>query len=130
MLSRLFSDKKQLPGVGAIIKAKLERNVREIVDAPPDDSAFDVAQLCRVMAMSHSQLHRKLSTLTGLAATKFIRHVRLSKAQELLHDDTRTVAAVADDTGFSDPSCFGRMFRQEFGVSPQEWREGAMVKSA
>lgn len=107
---------------------KFVRKVREIVDTHLDDSAFDVEQLCRAMAMSHSQLHRKLSALTGLAATKFIRHVRLSKAQELLRDETLTVAAVAYDTGFSDPSYFGRVFRQEFGVSPQEWREGAVVR--
>lgn len=107
---------------------KFVRKVREVVDAHLDDSAFDVEQLCRAMAMSHSQLHRKLSALTGLAATKFIRHVRLSKAQEMLRDETLTVAAVAYDTGFSDPSYFGRVFRQEFGVSPQEWRERAAVK--
>jgi len=115
----LIRDLPQVPGE----EDRFVRKVREIVDAHLDDSAFDVEQLCRAMAMSHSQLHRKLSALTGLAATKFIRHVRLSKAKELLQDDTITIAAVAYDTGFSDPSYFGRVFRQEFGLSPQEWRE-------
>ncbi|MFN0014207.1 MAG: ATP-binding protein, partial [Saprospiraceae bacterium] len=99
------------------------RKVREIVDAHLNDSTFDVEQLCRAMAMSHSQLHRKLSALTGLAATKFVRHVRLSKAKEMLQDSNLTITAVAYDTGFTDPSYFGRVFRQEFGLSPQEWRE-------
>ncbi|MEQ1743787.1 MAG: two-component regulator propeller domain-containing protein [Saprospiraceae bacterium] len=99
------------------------RKVREIVDAHLDDSNFDVEQLCRAMAMSHSQLHRKLSALTGLSATKFVRHIRLSKAKEMLRDSNLTIAAVAYDTGFTDPSYFGRVFRQELGLSPQEWRE-------
>lgn len=99
------------------------RKVREVVEAHLDDSRFDVEQLCREMAMSHSQLHRKLSALTGLAATRFIRHVRLSKAKEMLPDPALKITTIAYDTGFSDPGYFARVFRQEFGVSPQEWRE-------
>jgi len=113
---------KDLPAVPGE-EDRFVRKVREVVDARIDDSTFDVEQLCRAMAMSHSQLHRKLSALTGLAATKFIRHVRLTKAKEMLQDETLTIAAVAYDSGFSDPSYFGRVFRQEFGLSPQEWRE-------
>ncbi len=113
---------KDLPAVPGE-EDRFVRKVREIVDAHIDDSAFDVEQLCRAMAMSHSQLHRKLSALTGLAATKFIRYVRLSKAKELLQDEALTISSVAYDTGFTDPSYFGRVFRQEFGLSPQEWRE-------
>ncbi|MCK6691864.1 MAG: ATP-binding protein [Thermoanaerobaculia bacterium] len=103
------------------------QKVREVVEAHLDDSSFDVEQLCRQMAMSHSQLHRKLSALTGLAATRFIRQVRLNKAKELLRDPALKITSVAYDTGFSDPGYFGRVFRQEFGVSPQEWREGVGV---
>lgn len=103
--------------------------VREVVEAHLDDSSFDVEQLCREMAMSHSQLHRKLSALTGLAATRFIRQVRLNKAKELLRDPSLKITSVAYDTGFSDPGYFGRVFRQEFGVSPQEWREQPGVLS-
>lgn len=98
-------------------------NVRAIVEAHLDDGSFDVEQLCRKMAMSHSQLHRKLSALTGFPATKFIRYVRLNKAKELLQNPALSITAVAFDTGFNDPSYFGRVFKQEFGMTPQEWRE-------
>ncbi|MCB9316094.1 MAG: response regulator [Lewinellaceae bacterium] len=98
-------------------------DVRAIVEAHLDDGSFDVDQLCRKMAMSHSQLHRKLSALTGFPATKFIRYVRLNKAKELLQNPALSITAVAYDTGFNDPSYFGRVFKQEFGMTPQEWRE-------
>jgi signal transduction histidine kinase/DNA-binding response OmpR family regulator/ligand-binding sensor domain-containing protein len=101
--------------------------IRKTVEAHIDDSNFDVERLCREMAMSHSQLHRKLTALTGFSATKFIRYVKLNKAKELLQNQALSITAVAFDAGFNDPSYFGRVFRQEFGVSPQEWRSSPDV---
>ncbi|MCB0616272.1 MAG: helix-turn-helix transcriptional regulator, partial [Phaeodactylibacter sp.] len=84
-----------------------------------------VGQLCQEAGMSHSQLHRKLSALTGQSATYFIRYLRLQHAKALLNDPRLTVAAVAFDTGFSDPDYFSKVFRKEFGKTPSEYREQA-----
>ncbi|MCB0676490.1 MAG: response regulator [Saprospiraceae bacterium] len=97
--------------------------VRTVVEAHLDDFDFTVEELCREVTLSHSQLHRKLSALTGLSANKFIRYIRLNKAKELLCRPELTVTAVAFDTGFNDPSYFGRIFKKEFGLTPMEWRE-------
>lgn len=96
--------------------------MRAIVEDHLADTAFDVDRFCREAGMSHSNLHRKLTALTGRSANQFIRHVRLSRACTLLRDPERTIAAVADDCGFNDPVYFARAFRQEFGVAPSEWR--------
>jgi AraC-like DNA-binding protein len=63
-----------------------------------------------------------LSALTGLSANKFIRFVRLNKAKELLARPERSITSVAFDTGFADSSYFGKVFKQEFGLTPVEWR--------
>ena len=99
------------------------QKLRTAIEAHLDDVDFDVDKLCRAAAMSHSQVHRKLTALTGLSATRFIRHVRLHKAKELLLQSNYSITAIAFDTGFNDPAYFSRVFRQEFGVPPQEWRE-------
>lgn len=99
------------------------KKLRRAVEAHLDDAGFNVEGLCKEIGMSHSHLHRKLSALTGCSATKFIRNIRLSKAKELLEDPNLTITAVAFDTGFNDPGYFGRVFKQEFGMTPVEWRE-------
>lgn len=99
--------------------------VREIIKAHISDSNFSVGQLCQEAGMSHSQLHRKLSALTGQPATYFIRHLRLQHARELLKDPALTIAAVAYDAGFSDPDYFSKVFRKEFGKTPSEFRDPA-----
>jgi AraC-like DNA-binding protein len=77
--------------------------------------------------MSNSPLHRKLST--GLSATKFIRHIKLNRAKALLRQPELSITAVAFDTGFQDPSYFGRVSKQEFGLPPMEWKEKETFKN-
>ncbi len=99
------------------------RKVRRAVEAHLDDAEFNVEGLCKEIGMSHSHLHRKLSALTGCSATKFIRNIRLAKAKELLENQHLTITSVAFDSGFNDPGYFGRVFKQEFGMTPVEWRD-------
>ncbi len=99
-----------------VIKAKNE------IEAHLAEEEFNVEKLCRLLALSNSQVHRKLSALTGLSATHFIRYVRLIKAKEMMVDSRFKISAIALDCGFNDPAYFSRVFKKEFGISPQQWR--------
>ena len=98
--------------------------VRTLIEVNLNNSDFDVERLCRDLLLSPSQVHRKLTALTGLSTNNFIRYVRLLKAkEELVQNAHFSIAAVAYDCGFNDPAYFSRAFKQEFGVTPQAWRE-------
>ena len=98
------------------------KKVRETIELHLTETNFTVEQLCKLVFMSHSQLHRKLDALTGCSPNKFIRMIRLNKAKELLKDPSNSIASVAMDCGYNDPGYFARIFKQEHGVTPQEWR--------
>lgn len=98
------------------------KKIREIVEANFNNYTFSIEQLCKLVFMSHSQLHRKLEALTGCSPNKFIRTIRLSKAKELLTNPDLSIAAIAMECGYNDPGYFGRVFKQEYGITPQEWR--------
>ena len=84
---------------------------------------FDVEKLSKLVFLSVSQLHRKLTALTGLNTVLFMRYIRLLKSKEMLLNTNYTINAVAYDCGFNDSAYFGRIFKQEFGETPQRWRE-------
>jgi signal transduction histidine kinase/DNA-binding response OmpR family regulator len=92
--------------------------IRRIVENHLSDPDFTVEQLCRAAFVGHSQLHRKLTALTGYSAVRFIRLVRLAKAKELLPDRKLTIAEIAFSCGFNDPVYFTRVFKTEFGRTP------------
>ncbi len=101
--------------------------VRELIERNIAEPAFTVEDLCKEVFMSHSKLHRKLDALTGCSPNKFIRIIRLKKAKELLKSTDESISSIALDCGFNDPGYFSRVFKQEFGTTPQEWRLGVKV---
>ena len=97
--------------------------LKEVVESHLSDFNFTVELLGKEVAMSSSQLHRKVTALTGLSPNKFIRHIKLSRAKTLLLESEAPINAVAYESGFGDPSYFGRVFKKEFGMTPIEWRD-------
>ncbi len=94
------------------------QRVRQAVEASMDDEGFSVAELGAQLGLSRSQLHRKLSALTGLAPNEVIRNMRLERARQLLEKKALTVSEAAYGCGFSSPAYFSKCFKDYFGVSP------------
>lgn len=90
-----------------------------------DDEDFGILQLCRSMQMSRTQLHRKITALTGKSTSIYLRSLRLQKAKELLRHQELNVSEVAFAVGFSDPNYFTRTFTEEFGISPSKYKSTA-----
>ncbi len=86
---------------------------------------WTVPELADALFVSVSQLHRKLDALSGMHTTQFVRHVRLTRARtELRARPADKIASIAYDVGFSNAQEFSRRFKELFGVTPGEWRDG------
>jgi AraC-like DNA-binding protein len=101
---------------------------RQVILARLDDATISVTTLCRALGMSRTQLHNKIKALTGRSTTYYVRAIRLAEAQQLLGDQDLTIAEIAYQTGFTDPAYFTRVYREEFGESPSDFRNQAIRK--
>jgi AraC-like DNA-binding protein len=59
---------------------------------------------------------------TGMPLHRYLNHVRVSHALDLLTDGDKPLAQIASDCGFCDIYYFSRYFKQSVGVSPAEYR--------
>ncbi|HLT47073.1 MAG TPA: two-component regulator propeller domain-containing protein [Rubricoccaceae bacterium] len=103
-----------------------ERQVRAVVTANLTEPGFDVEALAEAVALSRSQLHRRLREEAGTTPSALIRTVRVEAAARLLREGAGTVSEVAYAVGFESLSHFSRCFRAHYGVNPSAYaREGA-----
>ncbi|MFD1470392.1 ATP-binding protein [Hymenobacter caeli] len=117
------------PGPPTLEEAFLAR-VRAAVELALDDEALDVEALAHALALSRTQLHRKLKALTGHAPGDFIRLVRLTHAHELLAGGAATVAEAGYRVGYGNPANFSTSFSRHFGYPPSEARPRAAAVSS
>lgn len=88
-----------------------------------DDTEFSVDTLSEGLAMSKATLYRKLQAITGQTPNNFIRTIRLKRAAQMLRTSSLSVSEIAYRTGFSVPKYFSRLFKEEFGVLPTDYRK-------
>lgn len=107
--------------VPSVEKAFLEK-LMDIIETNVGNENFGVEELSRAMAMSRSQLHRKLVAITDRTPSQFVRSYRLQRAHQLLLQNAGSVADIAFEVGFSSAAYFTKCFTEEFGFSPKEVR--------
>ena len=99
------------------------KKVITLIEKNSPDPDYSVALIAEAVHLSSSQLHRKVSAVTGKSPIQLIRLYRLNKAKELLRNQALSISQVAYQAGFNDPSYFTRTFTKVFKQKPTEFRE-------
>ncbi|MFN3529912.1 MAG: helix-turn-helix domain-containing protein [Bacteroidia bacterium] len=108
---------------------KLEREdehfierVNEYIRDNISDLGLQVVGLADHLALSTSQLDRRISRLLGCSPKQYIRDYRMKVAHELLVDNRANVSEVASLTGFRSISYFSAKFKERYGYRPSRFR--------
>lgn len=78
--------------------------------------------IARTVNLSPSRLRCLFGEATGLPLAKYVKHLRLEAACQLLATEYLTVKEVMVKTGFKDPSHFNRNFKKAYRVTPSQHR--------
>lgn len=65
---------------------------------------------------------------TGYTPIDYLARLRVEAAKSLLADSALSLPEVAEQTGYRDPSYFGRIFKRIVGLSPQQFKRSAQDK--
>jgi AraC family transcriptional regulator len=78
--------------------------------------------LAAVAGFSVSHFHRIFTIYTGENISNYVRRVRLERAGRKLRMGAVDITEVALAAGYDTHAAFGRAFKQQFGLSPSEFR--------
>lgn len=111
-----LSPRGEVPGGGIVLAAlrEIEENYREA----------DLTRLAAEYHVSLSYLSSAVRQATGRTFKDLLREKRLKKAAQLLRETRLPVEDIIAAVGYENTSYFYRRFRESYGVSPKEFRQG------
>ncbi len=80
-------------------------------------------QIAEAVHMSRFSLCHHYKETCGSTVMEHLRRIRIEKAKQLLRLTTVCIEEIGQSCGFENPSYFGKVFREETGQAPNEYRK-------
>lgn len=98
--------------------------LRKVQDFVTDHLAdeISIAQLAELVELSSSHFSHVFKESTGITPLQFITRQRISLAQQLIRETSRSLIDIGLEVGYTNPSHFAQVFRRVVGVTPTEFR--------
>jgi AraC family transcriptional regulator len=81
-----------------------------------------VERLAELAELSPSHFAHVFKETTGMTPLQFVTQQRITRAQQLIRETSRSVIEVGLEVGYASPSHFAQVFRRVAGVTPTEFR--------
>jgi len=104
--------------------AKLTR----FIDSHAGRVGWNLEEACRELKLEISGAYaaQLFKRYTGLGIREYAKKKRLSAASELLTTTDLSVKAIAAEFGYRSPPDFSRRFKEQFHLSPSEFRKRSL----
>ena len=83
---------------------------------------ISVEQMAELVELSPSHFAHVFKETAGMTPLLFITRQRITRAQQLIRETSRSLIDVGLEVGYTSPSHFAQVFRRVVGVTPTEFR--------
>jgi len=84
---------------------------------------LSLVRLAGIVYLNPTYLSRLFKQQTGQGVSEYIAKLRLDKSKELLRYSSVKIQEIAGKVGFDSATSFGRFFKRESGLTPQDYRD-------
>jgi signal transduction histidine kinase/CheY-like chemotaxis protein/AraC-like DNA-binding protein len=123
-LRQLFSSAMNIEPRSITVTSADEKFLQKLIlliEDNIDNPDLDIEFLLHNIAMSRSQLHRKIKALTDQPITGFIRIIRIKRAAQLMEQKFGNVSDIMYAVGFNNLSYFTKSFREVYDMPPRDY---------
>jgi AraC family transcriptional regulator len=98
--------------------------LRKVEDYVREQLAEEIAieTLADLVELSPFHFSRVFKQATGMSPLQFVTRERITRAQQLIRETSRSLIEVGLEVGYTSPSHFAKVFRRMTGVTPTEFR--------
>lgn len=89
-------------------------------------AAWSVTALARRVGLSRPVFARRFVASTGVSPMRYLAHLRMQRAAELLESSALTLAHVAEAVGYTSEFAFNRAFKRQHKLAPGSFRRRAL----
>lgn len=116
-----FTDSAHKEGHTALLSSSPIKRALEFIRQNIDRD-LSISQIAQVAGMSPYHFARCFKKATGSSPHRYLIHLRINQAMQLLKAPDRSIADVALSCGFSDQSHFTHTFKHVVGLTPVAYR--------
>ena len=99
-----------------------DRNVQNYMEQNFRDK-ISLEDMSKIVSVSPWYLERVFKKYTGDSLNQYLIRLKLGYAQNLFRDTSKSIAQVAEEVGYDNPSYFSQLFKKKFGVTPGAYRK-------
>lgn len=81
-----------------------------------------IERLAKEYDISSRYVRKYFSEVIGMSCSDYITLMRINKAKEMLWETKKNITVIAMEMGYGTPQYFCRVFKNEVGISPSEYR--------
>ena len=94
-----------------------------VIHAQMKKDDINIDHIAAALSLSRKQLRSRVMDMTGLTPVAFVQQVKLNYARRMIANEDTSLTVIAKRCGFQNLSHFSKVFKQQFGVSPLQYRK-------
>jgi AraC family transcriptional regulator len=98
------------------------RKVEDFISAHLAEN-LAIEDFAQVAELSPSHFAHVFKETTGMSPLQFVTRQRVTRAQQLIRETSRSLIDIGLEVGYASPSHFAQVFRRVVGVTPTEFRK-------
>ena len=121
--NRLDSSRESRPMATSREDQQFISKLVDVIHAQMANDDIDSEHIAAALSLSPKQLRTRVMNITGMTLVAYVLQVRLNYARRLMPNENMSLTAISSKCGFQNLSYFSKTFKQQFGVSPQQYRK-------
>ncbi len=104
-----------------IARSSVERAIAYIQEHASEPISID--QICTAIHTSKYHFCRKFKEMTGLTVMNYILKTRITMSCNMMKQYQYNITRISEECGFSSPAYFSRVFKNQMGISPLQYKK-------